>query len=609
MEKINSNMNAYMAKNTGLSQTELQSALGKSKQVVTDNFEGNSAVKTVSGTSDTNVMRTTALLLPPVIVADGYVKKAMSGDVKTNLIGKIASLGDKISNTLHLDKIFTGQGKPKLAEFLQNNRLTKFFTKGFKAIPKSSLANQPSALEEQASKAASAVGRLIRDNEALAGYFKPETLQHFGITEKAEGLKTVFSPDMADDLARGIEKMIQNGTDDVVTGTAGTGIFGTLKGLLDKASPTRLSEFSNKIDAMNSKVGETNFGKMMAKGTVKTKNVITYGGGILGLFFAVNALVQSAKATKEAPKGEKLSTFMHVLSEQYVGMILFKPSMDLLYQAGGNKYRGMTLQGREALKDLITKTNANKALTKEGYKLARLQKDLLLKGFDADDVARLAGKGLEEAKNLAKTFTKPDSAKLKFWERPLKALGKILDTGLDTIKSPTAAGKVKSKLKGFAGGLGRFLLIMMVIQPLIQKPLTKLCHKIFGEPKTLLAKQKASEKDGTQQNKMPSSSQVYAAANGDTNLVNRYTSAPGAVQPQQNIPASSIAVSTSDSQPLKPMRQDEIPAAGLNAPSSSRYIPSIMVSHSQEDTSEIDAQAEAILKSTDSVIKNVRKYL
>ena len=72
-------------------------------------------------------------------------------------------------------------------------------------------------------------------------------------------------------------------------------------------------------------------------------------------------------------------------------------------------------------------------------------------------------------------------------------MGKILDTGLDTVKSPTIAGKLKNKAKGFAGGFGRLILIMFVLSSALQKPITKLCHKLFGEPKSYIAKQKAEE--------------------------------------------------------------------------------------------------------------------
>ena len=141
---------------------------------------------------------------------------------------------------------------------------------------------------------------------------------------------------------------------------------------------TKILELRNKIKAANNQTGETLLGKFLSKGVLKIKDTLTFNGGdVLSLLFTASALVQAIKAAKEAPKGEKKSTFMHVLSENYVGFILLKPSSKLLYSAAGNKYRGMDEAGRKALKELVKSANANQNLTKEGLKLANLQKKLL----------------------------------------------------------------------------------------------------------------------------------------------------------------------------------------------------------------------------------------
>ncbi len=222
---------------------------------------------------------------------------------------------------------------------------------------------------------------------------------------------------------------------------------------------------------------------------------------------------------------------MHVLSEQYVGLILFQPSMNLMYKLGGNKYRGMTVDARETLKNLIKTTNNNESITKEGLKIAKLQRDLLIKGVDRSKVMALTKNTYSEAKAIAKTL-KGKGAKLKLWERPLKFAGKILSIGLDKIqklhsvklpfKLPLIGNKIKLpqiSLSGFAGGAMRFAIIMFILQPLLQKPLTKLTHKIFGEPKTYLNKQKEKE-----ENKQPEIIAENPTSNKqETNLLKIWT--------------------------------------------------------------------------------------
>ena len=63
----------YMSANTGITGGNLQGSLAKSRQAVTDNFESNSAVKTVSGNaSDPSVLQKTLLLLPPLVVLNNF---------------------------------------------------------------------------------------------------------------------------------------------------------------------------------------------------------------------------------------------------------------------------------------------------------------------------------------------------------------------------------------------------------------------------------------------------------------------------------------------------------------------------------------------------------
>ena len=412
--------------------------------------------------------------------------------------------------------------------------------------------------------------------------------------------------------------------DDVIS----KGVDNVKKGSIT-SDPIDLSTLRNKLKASDLKLGKTGIGKLFAKGSIKTKDLLTFSGGILGLAFTANAIIQAVKAAKEAPKGEKKSTFMHVLSEQYIGILLFQPSINLLYKASGNKYRGMTVSAREALKNLVEKTNIDENITKEGIEIAKIQRNLLLKGVDENKVADLAGKGLGEVKQLAKSLKK-EGTKIKLWEKPLKLMGQILGMGLDKIQKvkfinlPILGRKKMPQptVKGFLGGLGRFLLILMVIQPFIQKPVTKLCHKIFGEPKAYLAKknqetQNSSKGNQNNQNSVKNNdiktSQQYSRLTKqgeETNLLKKY-------EQKNNTNDSSASTSLSDSksvsQPLSDERNSQ-PSAALNLfnknKSSDRYIPSIeVVDNSAEQEKQMEKMVDEILKSTDVTIKNVKKVL
>ena len=325
------------------------------------------------------------------------------------------------------------------------------------------------------------------------------------------------------ELVNTADELINKGIDTIKEG-----------GMLSKHAS--LSSTKNKLITAQLQMGDTALGSACAKTALKSKNVLTYGGGLLSLYFTASALLNAYKASQEAPKGEKKSTFMHVLSEQYVGLILFQPSINLFYKICGNKYRGMTKDSRNFLKDLVKAANTNETITKEGIKIAKLQRNLLIKGVDKSKVALLAKKSYREAKSLAKTL-EGQGAKLKFWEKPLKFAGKILSLGLDnikkakTLKLPVKLPLIGNKIKlpkptasGVLGGAIRFAIIMFVLQPLLQKPITKLTHKIFGEPKTYLAKQKQKERDNETQFKAETNPASYEVPkSSETNLIKLWT--------------------------------------------------------------------------------------
>ena len=680
-----------------INKENVQNTIAKSSQVVSDSFESNSAVKTISSSASDGGLSQAAPLVPLLYVVDKFIDGRMAGDVQTNVLGKAANLGDKISNAFHLERFLSEEKIAAFKNKLATNRFTKYFTDGFKANPICSMAkpntlaqNMGSKLDDQAQKVLSAFTEIKYTPEVSSqlkglGTLSKSTLQLLDdvgpLTERLtpdflssvssvmDELSSVAPKDAKGALAikENITKFL-SGADEIselglseqlssffskfadgkyagkaislsddasrVVSSVSKKQFSTAQ-ILDAvddlvangipAGGKDLSIARNKASAAASKIGSTTLGKMFSKGVVKTKDVATYGGGLISLFFMASSIMNAVKATKEAPKGEKKATFMHVLSEQYLGMILFQPSINLVYKAAGNKYRGMTEGGRKALADLIAKTNVDETLTKEGLKVAQMQKKLLLKGVDESKVAELAGKGLKEAKQIAKSLKK-DGAKLKFWEKPLKAMGNILGLGLDKMKTPKflniAGKKIKipqPTLKGFVGGLGRLLLIMMVVQPLIQKPMTKLCHKIFGEPKAYLAKQNASNNDGKNPNEdskevepiqQPSQTTSLPSfdpsTSSDTNLLKKWTKQ---AEPQQTV--ASTTIQSAESQPIKPQNsQEEIASLGIfDKNKQKRYIPSIEPYVPEDNSKELNAQVNEILKRTDKVIMNTKKHL
>ena len=698
-----------------INQENVQEKLEKSKQVVSDNFESNSAIKTLSGAaSESGSMRNSMSLVPLLYILDKFVDKGMGGEIEKSSLGKAAKLGDKLSDFLHLNNIFSEEKVSRFSKFLRSNRFTKYFTKDYKAVRKSSLAQSQSIAEKYLRELTDQVQKFIPDftsmkynpevMKQLEGVVSPKTLDFIkglgplnqrltgdyltsvsktlaeltGVAEKHLGSLGLQDKEMIDVLKNNISKFL-SGADDISEQALSEQIAALFSRFGDKAhsnllrsnsvnlsketlgvlssvsqktfsndqilsavddfaskgieltGANKLSIARNKLKAADSKVGNTLLGKIFSKGLLKTKDTVTYGGGLISMFFMASAIYNSVKAAKEAPKGEKKATFMHVLSEQYLGMILFQPSISLMYKLGGNKYRGMTVEARDALKTLIKNTNADENITKEALKVAKLQRDLLIRGVDKDKVADLAGKGLKQAKTMAKSLKK-EGAKLKLWERPLKFMGTILSTGLDKMQKPKYIKIPKlgikklpqPTLKGFLGGLGRFAIIMFVIQPIIQKPLTKLFHKIFGEPKTYLAKQKAEDKSKTVE-QIPSN-QNKQANPSETNLIRKWTQplSQEEADPIQNMEInnnhlSGIAATSidqgiaSDSQPLKPQKDSQVAALNIfnkdKKEDNSRYIPSIEPSVIVDNSKEIQDKVNAILKSTDKVVEKTKQYL
>lgn len=607
----------YNISNAGLKSENVQNAISQSKQAVADNFESNSAVQTVAGnTSDPDVMRNSLLILPPLAILNKFVENKIAGTEGSSLLTKAANLGDKISHKLHLDKLISSDTSSRISNFIKNNRFTKYFTNAYKAVPKSTFAKGSTLTEKYSQELTSALKTFASAHSAEGAM---DTLSTKLSESTVNLLKGFTNPENASTAKLSVENLL-NAADDLVSN-------GFVKmeegGIFPKT--TDISGIRNKLKAANMQVGKTGLGKIFSKGLLKSKDAITFGGGLMGLFFTANSIIQAVKAAKEAPKGEKKATFMHVLSEHYIGLLLFQPSVNMLYKAGGNKYRGMSIEGRNALKELIQKANqanANGSLTKEAYKIAKMQKKLLLKGVSHEKVADLAGKSLQEAKGIFNSL-KNSGAKLKFWERPLKFLGNLLDSGLDSIKNPSAAGKAAGKVKGFLGGFGRLLIILLVLQPILQKPVTKLCHKIFGEPKTYMEKQRKKSSSNNDNSNVQTTTPEVIDATGkpETNLlkifdINKQQEKASAEQVQQTQPQVNVSVNQPVVQPQS-ASQEEIPLLHISKDDKSNdkksgykgYIPSIQVDNSGQlqREKELEKYVDNFIKQKDNELKQVSK--
>ncbi len=529
------------------------------------------------------------------------ILKEPAEKVLSNLASNIytdKSISSKMSN-LSADtiKLLKGIGPDLTDDYLSkvSSSITELASKNISEADKKALEMLGNSVSEYIAggKMPELSAKLYSGISSVLGRFKDNELMQ-NLSDETSGFISELNKKYS-------AKQIINAADDLVN--QGVNIKGYLK----------ISELRNKIKTANNQMGETLTGKLFSKGLLKIKDTLTFNGGdILSLFYTASALVQASKAAKEAPKGEKKSTFMHVLSENYIGFILLKPSSKMLYSIAGNKYRGMDKAGRDALKELITSANKNPNLTREGLKLANLQKKLLLKGVEPSKVAGIADMGLKEAKKEARKLAK-QGAKIKLPEKLLKLFGGILGTGLDDIKRhkvvnlPILGEKMlpHPTLKGFLGGFSRAVIIMMVIQPLLQKPVTKLIHKIFGEPKTYLEKEKQKEQTAETSASETVQNPDAPDAKQDTNLINKYINNDKADNTSLSA-QTPIQTQTSDN------ADNALPASGIKDESSeNRYIPSIQVDYAYDvqKEKELGKYTDNILKKSDKFIKNINKSL
>ena len=582
------------------------------KQQIKENVSENPTVKASGGMSDPKVMLGALCFWPALMNIVRPINKAISGEYSTSLLGRIGSFGDRIFEKLNLGKIFNSKNSSRISNFLNNNRLTKYFTKGYAAKPSISLVRSIGTQSELAGDAVSVLREIAEKNPSirLQDFFNPEMLRNLGILKPegaAEAVKSAAKginiADYSDDLAVGLHKMAEHCKAHGIQESFTTGkllkrhiSLTELRNKLISIAPNQAKKTFEEagIKEIRTMMAKTPLGKGMAKGSLRTLEGLTNGmaGGPLGTVFQAFCFAQAFKEAHEAPKGEKFSTFMHVVVNDLGSYLLMTSSKDLVYRAAGNKYRGMTKEGISAFRDFLTNANAAN-LSGQALKIAKAQRKLFLKGVSPDAVkafGEAVTKNPGTFQSAMKTAMK-GKAKLKFWERPLKSIGNVLGMGLDSLKG----GPLKKfpKLKGVAGGALRFGLVMMVVAPILLKPITKVCHMIFGTPKSYLAKEKGG-KDKKQVQEEPQREPVnamemieaYKRQNGlsTTNIVNDFLAS--------NPDANSMPAATSPLSNSTPIR---------------KYVPSS--APAQFETTTNTKEIESLLKHCDAVEKNAMRYL
>lgn len=570
---INGYSNPYNVTNTGINQQQIDNTINKSKEAVNATVDSNALLSSSMG-----IDKESAILAAPLTAAILFINNVlMAGKEEKSLVGRFAKMGDAISDRLKLQ-----QKSKKLAPRVKgvlNNRFFKFFGDDYKAIHKSSMGKAVKMREKYA--------------EALID----------SLSSKVKDL-TVTKDSPIDDIIKAADDFL-------------------------KTNPKNknIQGLKNMLNAANSNVGKTNLGKLFAKGGLKFKEIAfstsdflsfskksfgTLAMDLFSIIYFANVLKEAAKETKEAPKGEKLSTFTHILFADWAPLMVFQPATKLAYNLGGNKYRGMTVEARKKLAEVVKTANADKNITAEALKLANLKKKLLLKGGTAQQADDLAKMALDKADDFVKTFK--TNLDLKWWEKPLKSAGKFLAGALDDIKGGSTLQKIGKKAKGFGAGAMRFVLILFVLQPLLQKPITKLGHMIFGKPETYLKKKEAEEKKAeekqTETSVTPNSQQGQDSnIQSSTNVLNQYLS-----NPATNVPTANTPISNNPAQqnPEATQTPTQDPSAALNIFKKDKddykgYIPSIEVKTVDSSEQELEKMVDEILKETDGTVKRFQK--
>jgi len=211
------------------------------------------------------------------------------------------------------------------------------------------------------------------------------------------------------------------------------------------------------------------------------------GGGAIGLVLSAFFLGGSLKKAMEAPKGEKVSTFMEEFMGNYFGFLVTMPlAMKALYKTAGLKNLGVDRN----IGEVISKNSKfDKNIFKNRNLTIQQRIDDLMAPIKNDPKAVITKEAREEIKALKSLSGKG----LPIIQKVSKFFGRVMGVGLEKLPALTKPQKIGNFLKGFGGGGLRFAVIMFAIAPILTKPFTWLSHAIFGTPTATKEAEKAEK--------------------------------------------------------------------------------------------------------------------
>jgi len=256
---------------------------------------------------------------------------------------------------------------------------------------------------------------------------------------------------------------------------------------------TNGNHISNKIvSSIGSDTAKTKLGKTLPRVFSNAFEGITSGhaGWTLTFIMAASFMGSVIKDTVDAPKGEKLTTFMDGLTKAVIPVgfaFLYAAPQNIV---GGMKYIGMGAKGSGKAGH-----QAAVNLFQNGLKTLNEQVDAGSLNFSEYTI---------KAKEL-KTMLKGNA---KWWQKPFKAVGNLISMGQERIKplklAPLNGNKLgyrvadtintlKYQLKGKGGGLLRLAIGIAALSPLIYSVGSKIVYKIFGKPKKVQEEEAAKK--------------------------------------------------------------------------------------------------------------------
>lgn len=472
-----------------------------------------------------NMNKNTALMTLPFYLSFVALRSAndsvkspftFSGEYEKSFLGKLSKFGDGVSKVI--SKIIPDNIEYAIPKKMQQ---AKTWLCDHSAIARS--FTTPLKLENSSalSEANGIFGRVMYDNSTLfekgfkgdvKALFKGDGTSSFWNLLKSKGIESADNDgalkivtDAFKDFAQKPvkSKEVQQYADDIIEALSKSnekaviskwgkfpigkipiiGKFFTLE--------VPMSEVANKLKVTSGKGGATAIGCALPSAFAKIYEGITsnFVGGKMAPALQAYFLASAAMRAKDAPEGQRLATFMDEEAGGVATLFTLPLATKILTSAGGLKYLGMGKNAIEQDKNVQMFRDMVKALNNK---------------VDAGTITRT--EYLDEAKKI-KDVLKGDT---KFWQKPFKALGRILGSNYknETIKpfltdsvpedfsgiqklGISFSNKIqdlvyKFKTGGMAGftpgGVLRFALVMFVLSPILSKPIRAVINKIFGKP-------------------------------------------------------------------------------------------------------------------------------